>query len=279
MSGRGIARLTVLPKQNTMVKIGIAFSGGGARGIAHIGVIKALRDHGIDPVVVSGTSAGSIVGALLAAGKTPEDMLDFVKDSSILKIIKLEMPSRGLATMSYLRARLAEFIPNDSFSSLRKPLFIAVTNLNTGLCEHLYEGSLFDAVAASSSIPLIFKPVVMNGSQYVDGGLLDNLPLGPLKLYTDFTIGVNVTPIVKIPDTAIKSSVSIAVRCFDVAVSANAQIGAAQCDFLLEPRRVHPFGIFQFNKVTELYDIGYAAAISHMPALLDLLAKKEKTTS
>lgn len=113
----------MLPMKNEM-KIGISLSGGGARGIAHIGVLEALLENGIQPEVIAGTSAGSIVGALYAAGKTPEEMLDFVKDSSILRIFRVGLPNKGLASLSYLRERLEEAIPEDNFESLQKHLFI-----------------------------------------------------------------------------------------------------------------------------------------------------------
>jgi predicted acylesterase/phospholipase RssA len=83
-------------QNSSKLNIGLALSGGGARGCAHIGVIKALEEEGIHCSSISGTSAGAIVGALYAAGKTPEDMLRFVKDASIFKIFKVTIPDRGL---------------------------------------------------------------------------------------------------------------------------------------------------------------------------------------
>ena len=105
--------------RNTFPKIGIAFSGGGAKGIAHIGVLKALLENGIVPEIVSGTSAGSIVGALYSAGRSIEDIETFIKDTSIVKIFRLVgMPGAGFVLLAYLKERLAEFIKIDSFESL-----------------------------------------------------------------------------------------------------------------------------------------------------------------
>ena len=106
------------------IKISIALSGGGARGIAHVGVLKALEENGIYPQIISGTSAGSIVGALYASGQTPEQMIEFVREASVMKIFKMGLPYSGLTKLTYLRDRLAAFIPNDSFEALDKKLFV-----------------------------------------------------------------------------------------------------------------------------------------------------------
>ena len=102
-------------------KLGLALSGGGARGIAHIGVIKAFEENDIEVHAVAGTSAGSIVGALFAAGKTADEMLALVKESSIFKIYKVELPDVGLTKLTYISDRLKEVIPEDQIeAALRK---------------------------------------------------------------------------------------------------------------------------------------------------------------
>ncbi|NUO02117.1 MAG: patatin-like phospholipase family protein [Saprospiraceae bacterium] len=257
----------------TKTKIGIAFSGGGARGIAHIGVLKALLENGIEPQVISGASAGSIVGALYAAGKSPEEMLNFVKDSNLLKLIKVGLPKRGFTKLTYLRERLAQTIPEDSFEGLKKKLIVAIANLHTGTCEMVSTGPLFDVIVASSSIPLVFKPMEINGQLYVDGGLLSNLPAIPLLEEADFVIGVNVMPQVELHDTSLQSLVGVAARCFELSIVSNSRPDLEQCHFIIEPKAVHSFHIFQFNQYETLFRIGYEAALEVMPALLELLKK------
>ncbi|MEZ4987068.1 MAG: patatin-like phospholipase family protein [Saprospiraceae bacterium] len=176
------------------MRIGISFSGGGARGFAHIGVIKALEEAGIAPTVVAGTSAGSIVGAMYAAGLTSADMEKVIRDSNFLKLVTIGLPNGGLGKLTYIRERLAEVIPEDSFNVLQKKLFVCMTNLNTGSVEFRSEGTLFDPVIASSSIPFVFQPVEMDGSLYVDGGLLCNMPVSALIHDADIIIGVNLIP-------------------------------------------------------------------------------------
>ncbi|MBK7474682.1 MAG: patatin-like phospholipase family protein [Haliscomenobacter sp.] len=252
-------------------KIGLALSGGGARGVAHIGAIQALEAHGIFADVLSGASAGAIVGALYAAGKTPAEMMDFVKDSSFWKIFQIGLPIDGLAKLTYLNERLADTIETDDFSSLKKELHIAVANLNKGNCELRSSGTLFSTVMASCAVPLIFKPIELNGDVYVDGGLLNNLPVGPLRAACDIVIGINVMPNVPVPAKAVQTALGIAIRSFELSVYANTIPSLRQCDVVIEPKSLHQYHIFQFNKFQEIYDIGYRATLEAMPEILALV--------
>ena len=114
------------------IKIGLALSGGGARGVAHLGVLQALEDNGIEASIFSGASAGAIASCMYAAGKGPEEILALVKKASLFKLIKMTMPYSGLTNLSYLRSVLEEQIVEDDFSVLKKEIHIAISNLNTG---------------------------------------------------------------------------------------------------------------------------------------------------
>lgn len=249
------------------IKIGLSLSGGGARGFAHVGVIKALQEAGIQPDMVSGASAGSVVGALYAAGFSPEEMLQFIEESSFLKLVKLGIPSGGLSKLTYLRQRLDEVIPVDDFDELKYPLFVAITNLNSGALELKSKGPLYDIVMASCSIPLVFQPVEIDKQLYVDGGLLCNLPAEPLSSRTDFVIGVNLTPPVKVPKKNLSGVVGIAYRCFDLSVWANTQPQTSLCDYLLEPAGIVDYTIFQFNKFKDIYQLGYDQTKAAIPEI------------
>lgn len=257
------------------MRIGIALSGGGARGIAHVGVLQALHEHNIYPEVVAGASAGAIVGGLYAAGHSPETIMEFVKDSSLLRLFKVGLPIGGVAKLTYLKERLAAYIPEDSFESLKHRLFVAITNLNTGECEIRSSGVLYDVIMASCSIPLVFKPVEIEGQIYVDGGVLNNLPVAPLAPYSDLRIGVNVIPHVKTSNKNIQSLMGIANRCFELSILANTRPNLNLCDMLIEPRRVHGFNIFQFNQSERLFEIGYRAAQDRIPELQALIQLKQ----
>ncbi|MCB0572804.1 MAG: patatin-like phospholipase family protein [Phaeodactylibacter sp.] len=253
------------------VVFGVVLSGGGARGIAHIGVLQALESRGYAPVALSGASAGAIIGALYAAGRKPSEILDFVRQASLFKLFKVGLPYSGLTKLTYLRDKLAEYIEEDSFEALEKKLFVAVANLNTGQCEIRSSGKLFDVVTASSSIPLVFQPVEIDGQLYVDGGLLDNMPVEPLRPVVDVVLAVNVMPQVEVPNKAVQNVFGVAQRCFDLGILANTRPNIERCDLLVEPKAVHAFNIFQLNRYQKLYDIGYNAMMEKMGELEKLL--------
>ncbi len=253
-------------------KLGIALSGGGARGIAHIGVLKALREEGIIPDVLAGASAGAIIGALHAAGKTPEEMLNFVKDSSIWRIFRVGIPYDGLTKLTYLRQRLKETLQEDSFEALQHKLFVTVANLNTGQLRTVSEGPLFDFVVASSSVPLVFKPIEIDGELYVDGGLINNLPVEPLLDEAQHVLGVNAMPTLPVTNKDIQTVFGIATRCFELSIYANSRANINQCHLVITPEELQQYHIFQFNKYQSIHDIGYRAAKKAMPDIVRMLA-------
>lgn len=154
---------------------------GGSRGFAHLGAIKALEERGIKPNVFSGTSAGSIVAALLAAQKkTPDEIMEIMKDKKISDASKITLPVHGFATLDKFGMELDEILRGKDFADLKHELYICASNLNTGKAEYINSGNGAKAVQASSSIPILFSPVEINGQLYVDGGLLDNVPGQPL---------------------------------------------------------------------------------------------------
>lgn len=237
--------------------VGISLSGGGARGAAHVGVLQALLEAGIRPSRVAGVSAGAIVGALYAAGKSPQEMLDFVAASSVIKFIKLGVPKTGLTTLDYLKSRLSDVLKPTTFGELDIPFSVGVTNLNTGCFELVSEGNLYDWVAASCSLPFVFKPMEINGSLYVDGGVMQNLPLSSLQGQVDYLIGSNLIPTDPMPSNELSSVISISWRCVDLSVMANTLTNRSACDWLIEPEGVAAHNIFSFHKIKEIYQLGY----------------------
>ncbi|MFZ4426299.1 MAG: patatin-like phospholipase family protein [Saprospiraceae bacterium] len=265
--------------ENNTLKIGLALSGGGARGIAHIGVLQALEENGIYPTALAGASAGAVVGALYAAGLAPSEILDFVKDSKLWRIFRIGLPTDGLARLGYLRERLTGMIRADDFSALEKPLFVSVTNLNLGTPEIRSEGTLLDSILASCSIPLIFKPIELNGQIYVDGGVLNNLPASPLREICDTVIGVNLVPHLVAPSGSLQNALSIAVRTFELSIVANSLPGVRHCDIVLEPCSMRSYHMFQFNKYQEIYAAGYQTATAAIGQIKALIAEGAKVNS
>lgn len=255
------------------VKIGLSLSGGGARGFAHIGVIRALEEAGLSADIVAGASAGSVVGAMYAAGLTSKDMEAAVKESNFLKLVKFGVPSSGLSNLSYLRERLAEVIGKDDFGILQRKFYVAMTNLNSGNIDIRSEGPLFDMVIASSSIPFVFQPVELDGQLFVDGGLLCNMPVSPMIHEADVLVGVNLVPKTYLEKKDLSNAFSISFRTFDLAVISNTSAEAALCDVVVEPAGIAEINIFQFNRFEELLNIGYTAGQAAVPNIREAMEK------
>lgn len=257
------------------MKIGYCLSGGGVRGVAHIGVIQALRENGLEADIISGASAGSIVGALYADGKTSGEMLDFVRESSYMKIFRLGLPDKGITPLVFLFQHLQKYIPHDSFDGLKRRLFIAVTHLNTGRTEWLQSGSVSQAVMASASIPLVFQPVKINQGLYVDGGLMNNMPSEVIRDQCEVLIGVNVMPILEVSNRELGSMMSIGMRCFHLSVNHNMKPSMEICDFVISPSGIHRHSPFLLRNIEEIYRLGYDATMEVMPRINAIIEEKK----
>ncbi|WP_222829366.1 patatin-like phospholipase family protein [Olleya sp. ITB9] len=176
------------------MNIGLVLSGGGVRGAAHIGVIKALEEHNIKPTHISGTSAGAIVGALYAAGVHWSDILTFFKSVSIFKTTRYARNKPGFINSDKFYEDLEAFFPIDEFNALQKPLYITAANVIDGTLKIFKKGQLIKPIIASASFPGVFTPIEINGKFYIDGGTLNNFPVEPLQQECDKIIGVYVNP-------------------------------------------------------------------------------------
>ncbi len=163
------------------MNIGLVLSGGGARGAAHIGVIKALEEHKIYPTHIAGTSAGAIVGALYAGGVGWLEMLNFFKTIPLFNTNRYAYRKPGFIDTKRFYDNFKEYLPIDNFNALKKPLFITATNVVDGTLKIFHEGELIRPVLASASFPGVFTPTEIDGSYYIDGGTLNNFPVEPLK--------------------------------------------------------------------------------------------------
>jgi NTE family protein len=234
---------------------GLVLSGGGARGIAHIGVIKALDEIGVKIDMISGTSAGSIVGCLYAAGLKPEEMLDIVSTLSIFRSVKPAWTWSGLLMMEGLVAILKKHVPHDKFSSLKIPLTVAATEVRKGEIHYISEGDLIPAITSSCTVPGVFKPVAINGNLYLDGGLLDNLPVRPIRQKCDIVIGSHCNHIG--PEFDERSLRAVIERSLLLAIGANTTSSRMQCDVVIEPPKMGRFSGFEMGKAKEMYETAY----------------------
>jgi predicted acylesterase/phospholipase RssA len=253
-----------------MPRVGLALSGGGARGLAHIGVLQRFEEVGFPLDSVTGTSAGALVGALYASGfsgreiedlfgrldltraflepllRSPGETLGEQQDHEATFLsIEREKGQLSLAqglrsgvevqhTLQGLLARGAYFSGGD-FDQLRRPLRVLATNLETGQGRVFGRGDLVEAVRASMAIPGGFRPVLIEGQQYVDGALVENLPVSTSReaFHPDVVIGVDISaPLEQRPATSI---LSVASRSLDLVVERRQWESRAAADFLIRP--------------------------------------------
>ncbi|WP_319370571.1 patatin-like phospholipase family protein [uncultured Ilyobacter sp.] len=237
-----------------MKKIGIALGGGGSRGFAHLGAIKALEEKGIRPNVFSGTSAGSIVAALLATEKTPDEIMDIMGSIKITKALNIILPADGFASLDKLGSKLDEILGGSDFSDLKHKLYICASNLNTGKAEYINNGNVAKAVQASSSIPILFAPVEIDGQLYVDGGLLDNVPIMPLIEECEHIIAIDIMPIKTLEK--VEGISEIIVRMFQMGIAMQSD-KKEHCDLLIKLEELSEFNILDTNHNQEIFKIGY----------------------
>ncbi len=236
-------------------KTGLVLSGGGTRGFAHLGVIAALHEKGIKPDVISGVSAGAIVGAFIAGGKSPEETLKIFKKGWFFKYTKLHIPIDGLLKLDGLKEVIQKEISAENIEDLKIPFFVGISNLNKGIVEYKNSGLLGEIILASSSIPILFSPVVIAGYSYVDGGLMDNIPINPIKNDCGQIIVSNISPVN--PLEKIKNLVQIATRTFHMSVNANLPEVRKYATTFIEPTGIDNFDILGRTHADELFELGY----------------------
>lgn len=178
-------------------RLGLALSGGGARGLAHIGVLKALEEAGIQPDYLAGTSMGGVIAAAYAAGLKPGEIEQIAADTSrtrnLLRLADLSLPQQGIFRGERLLAFFEQHLQGRTFAELQIPLTLIAVDLNTGQEVHLREGSVTQALRATVSVPGLLAPVVQDGMRLVDGGLLNNLPIDVVRqMGADVVLGVDV---------------------------------------------------------------------------------------
>jgi NTE family protein len=238
-------------------KIGLVLSGGGTRGFAHLGVIQALNESGIFPEVISGTSAGAIVGALYADGYTPREIMKLMNSKSSLDYFSLSVPRGGFLKISGVIRTLRTNLRARSFDELKIPLFVTATDLNNGKAVYFSSGDLLPAIIASSSIPVLFRPFIIDNIQYVDGGVLDNLPIYPIEKSCGFIIGSFVNP--SGYEEKVTSVMQIAIRTFILSMSKEINEKSGKFDLLVAPPELSNFKIIDPERADDLFEIGYRA--------------------
>ena len=178
-------------------KLGVALSGGGARGLTHIGVLKVLSNSGTQIDYMAGTSMGGVIAACYAAGLEPPTIEKIAchvgKASNLLRLVDPTIPQKGMLKGDKVRKFFNKQLNNKNFEDLDIPLTLTAVDLNSNQEVHISEGNVADALRATVSIPGVFLPVEHAGMRLVDGGLLNNLPVDIVRdMGADVILGVDV---------------------------------------------------------------------------------------
>ena len=242
------------------MRIGLCLSGGGARGSFHIGVIKALEENKIKPIIVSGTSAGALIGSFYCSGLNSEDMISIANSTKWYHFVVPHIPKTGLIDLKFLDEMLSANIQTNSFESLKLPLITTASNMEAGKIEYFQSGELFSRILASCAVPLVFKPQILNNTSYLDGGIMMNLPVEIIKDKCDFTIASNLFPRQKIDGKSLISFGSIVSRVLDLSIYNNTENQISKADLLIESNEINSYSRFNLSNSKKLIELGYNTA-------------------
>lgn len=248
--------------------IGIAFSGGGARGFSHIGLVLALEKFGLKASVVSGVSAGAIVAAMYGSGMRASQMREcFVGQSGFSDYSEWILPKQGFMSLRRFENKFRSWLPVKRLEDMVIPTYVCATDLDTGEAKAFSDGDAAKTVVASCSIPVVFPPVRIAGHNYVDGGVVRNLPAWVIREHCKVLVGSNCSPLIK-TDTSRPSLLTVALRSYALMSRANTTHDLDMCDILVQNSSVARYGTFSVKAMDRLIKAGYDAACPQLEKLI-----------
>lgn len=240
--------------------VGLALSGGGAKGFSHIGVLMAFDRSGIKPDILSGVSAGSIASVLYAAGLKPAEIIKCFTDASkFADFTEWAIPKEGFLKLDRFGRLLQEWLPVKKLEELQIPTIVCATDLDHGKSVGWSKGEIVPRVIASCSVPIVFRPKKINGVQYVDGGVLRNLPAWAIRPYCTTLYGCNCSPLRQSEKT--KTIIDIAYRSYHLMNKSNVPQDLKLCDHVIQVYDVSHVSIFDLSALQKGVMAGYDAAM------------------
>lgn len=263
--------------QKHTYKLGLALSGGGARGFAHVGALYAMEELGIYPDIIAGVSAGSIAASMYGSGLNPLEIMKLFMKSRFTDFCELGVPKDGFFKMDGFRAFLKESTKITNLEECKIPTVICATDLDNCTPVQWRTGELATRVSASCSMPIVFKPVEIDGIKYVDGGVLHNLPAWAIREECEYLIGVNVSPLVHA--TPYKDTlIDIAQRSYHLMSRTNAEGDLKLCDVVVSADAIAHLKVFNMKEKEKAFRTGYKAAMKALrnSPVIDLLKTDSK---
>jgi NTE family protein len=256
--------------------VGLALAGGFARGIAHIGVLRVLRQAGIPIDCIAGTSVGALIGASYCAGATLEDMEKIGASTAFSDFGRWTPSWLGLATNQRMEKYFARFTAIKTFEELRTPLAVATTDINAGVSVYYSHGPIMPAIRASCAYPGLFLPIQYDGRTLVDGFLTSPVPVeGALLLGADIVIAVYLEAgSLEQPRTF----TDVLSRAFNIVQRHSDLAWRTQADIVIEPD-VKPFVWDDFSKTPEMVAAGETAALAALPQIRAALRREKRDSA
>jgi len=242
-------------------KLGLALSGGGARGFAHLGVFDALDERGLKPDIISGTSAGSLAAVLYADGYTSKEIMELFKDVGFGELATTSIPHNGFFKTKGLGSFLKKHLRAKTFEELNIPLRVIVSDIEQGEKVLFEQGELIPPILASCAFPIMFEPVKIGNHYFVDGGLFENLPASAIREDCEKVIGMNISPLC--PMKYNRSFKYVIERSLHYLMISNSLHDRELCDYLIESIELGQYPLFEMSKTEEIYQKGYELANSY----------------
>jgi NTE family protein len=253
----------------TRKKIGVALGGGGALGMAHVGVLAALTENDIPIDCIAGTSAGALVATGYAFGMTTEEMSAVAAKLNWPHISGFPNSLLGFASNRSIEVDVEKYIGKKGIEKANIPLAIVVTDIEDGEHVILRRGRAALAVRASTCIPGMFVPVEIDGRKFVDGGLTENLPLSPLReMDAEIKIGVNVVRWHARKE--VKTVIDVMTNTISILASHQRHLVPQNVDILIEPE-LGTYTSSDFKKSAEIIAEGYRAATAKVPEIKEMM--------
>nr|WP_290868258.1 patatin-like phospholipase family protein [Aquabacterium sp.] len=255
-------------------RIGLALGGGAARGFAHIGVLQVLEEQGIKPDLIVGTSAGSVVATLYAAGKSPAEMGTLAMSLDESSITDWVFPGRSLLKGEALAKFVRGHSNGKSIEGMRLPLGIVATDLNSGQPILFRRGDPGVAVRASSAVPAVFEPVKIAGHEYIDGGAVSPVPVRFAKqMGADLIIAVDISAVPEGQPT--KGAIDILMQTFNIMGHAISDLEMRDADVVIRPK-LDGVGSADFSARRLAILAGREAALTVLPQLRERIAARAR---
>lgn len=243
-------------------QLGLTLSGGGAKCMAHIGLLQYLAEQGVEPDIISGTSGGALVGAMYAAGHKPAYILDFFLKTRMFSLQHFSFNKMGLIDTEKMAPYLQPYFPEDCFAALKKNCYVVATDLCQPDIMVFDSGPLIKPLLGSAAFPGMFTPVPWQDTLMVDGGVVNNFPASLINDLCRFHLGMHLSPVKPLGHRSFKNSIELLDRVFDIYSVSRLTDELALPDVVLEPETIEEYGAFSVrnDELEELFELGYECA-------------------